>query len=313
MADEKVPAPKAMAPPPVSPLKNFLAGGFGGVCLVVAGHPLDTIKVRLQTQPQAPPGKPAVYSGTWDCFTKIIKNEGFRGLYKGMGAPIIGVAPIFALSFFGYGLGKQMVASKTQGNEELSALQMFFAGGISGVMTTAVMTPGERIKCLLQIQQGAVGEAAVKYAGPVYCGVKLIKEGGIRSMYKGTCATLLRDVPASAMYFMTYEKLKKFMTPANATGLSPLQTLLAGGVAGILNWAVAIPADVMKSRIQTAPQGSYPRGVRDVFAKMMREEGPRALYKGCVPVMLRAFPANAACFMGYEVALKFLNIAAPNL
>ena len=63
----------------------------------------------------------------------------------------------------------------------------------------------------------------------------------------------------------------------------------------------------------SAPEGTYPRGVRDVFKKMMKEEGPRALYKGFAPVMLRAFPANAACFMGYEVALKFLNSVAPNL
>lgn len=57
----------------------------------------------------------------------------------------------------------------------------------------------------------------------------------------------------------------------------------------------------------------YPKGVRDIFPKIIKEEGPKALYKGCVPVMLRAFPANAACFMGYELALKFLNWAAPNL
>jgi len=196
-------------------------------------------------------------------------------------------------------------------HEEIRASQMFFAGGISGVMTTVIMTPGERIKCLLQIQQGKGAE--VKYNGPIDCAKQLIKTGGISSLYKGTCATLLRDVPASAMYFMTYEQLKKALTPVNSTELSIPRTLLAGGCAGILNWAVAIPADVMKSRLQTAPEGMYQRGVRDVFPKIIREEGPKALYKGCVPVMLRAFPANAACFMGYEVGLKFLNWAAPNL
>jgi len=56
------------------------------------------------------------------------------------------------------------------------------------------------------------------------------------------------------MYFMTYECLKKYLTPPGKTTLSPLVTLFAGGVAGILNWAVAIPADVMKSRLQTGTE-----------------------------------------------------------
>ncbi|MGH0185917.1 UNVERIFIED_CONTAM: hypothetical protein FKN15_019335 [Acipenser sinensis] len=59
----------------ISPLKNFFAGGFGGVCLVFTGHPLDTIKVRLQTQPKPTPGQPLLYSGTFDCFKKTLIKE----------------------------------------------------------------------------------------------------------------------------------------------------------------------------------------------------------------------------------------------
>ena len=59
-----------------------------------------------------------------------------------------------------------------------------------------------------------------------------------------------------------------------------------------------------------APEGTY-NGVRDVFRHLMKEEGIRAMYKGCVPVMLRAFPANACCFMGYELAMYGLNYVAP--
>lgn len=65
--------------------------------------------------------------------------------------------------------------------------------------------------------------------------------------------------------------------------------------------------------ISTAPAGTYPNGIRDVFAELMRKEGPLALYKGVTPVMLRAFPANAACFIGFEICMKFLNYVAPNL
>ena len=60
-----------------------------------------------------------------------------------------------------------------------------------------------------------------------------------------------------------------------------------------------------------APEGTY-GGVADVFRHLVKEEGIGALYKGAVPVMLRAFPANACCFLGYEVAMYGLNVLAPN-
>uniref|UniRef100_T1IWA6 Mitochondrial carnitine/acylcarnitine carrier protein n=1 Tax=Strigamia maritima TaxID=126957 RepID=T1IWA6_STRMM len=291
-----------------SPLKNFLAGGFGGVCLVAAGHPLDTIKVRLQTMPKPEIGKAPLFTGTWDCAMKTVQKEGFKGLYKGMAAPIAGVTPMYAVCFLGFSIGKKL--QQTSPDHQLSLPQLFKAGMLSGVFTTAIMAPGERIKCLLQIQQ-ASGDA--KYAGPIDCVKKLYKEGGIRSIYKGTGATLLRDVPASGMYFMTYEWLQRVLTPEGRSrgDLSPLRTLFAGGMAGIFNWVVAIAPDVLKSRLQTAPEGTYPNGIRDVFKQLIKEEGPKALFKGAAPVMLRAFPANAACFLGFEVAMKFLNWLAP--
>ncbi|XP_043979081.1 cAMP-dependent protein kinase type II-alpha regulatory subunit-like isoform X3 [Gambusia affinis] len=199
----------AKQPQPISPMKNFFAGGFGGVCLVFAGHPLDTIKVRLQTQPKPKPGESLLYAGTVDCFKKTLAKEGVKGLYKGMAAPIIGVTPMFAVCFFGFGLGKKL--QQRTPDDVLTYPQLFAAGMLSGIFTTAIMTPGERIKCLLQIQASS-GE--VKYAGPMDCVKQLYKESGIRGIYKGTALTLMRDVPASGMYFMSYEWLKNLLTPA---------------------------------------------------------------------------------------------------
>lgn len=293
-----------------SPIKYFISGGFGGICTVVAGHPLDTIKVRLQTMPLPAPGTEPLYRGTYDCASKTIQREGFRGLYRGMSAPIAGVAPIFAMSFFGFGLGKRLQQSSP--DEKLSNVQLFAAGAFSGIFTTSIMAPGERIKCLLQVQQG--GTAPQKYNGMVDCAKQLYKEGGIRSIYKGAFATLLRDIPASGLYFLTYEYVKevaaKELGTEGSRGL--IGTILAGGSAGVANWLIGMPADVLKSRLQTAPAGTY-TGIRDVFAELMRKEGPLALYKGVTPVMLRAFPANAACFIGFEICMNFLNYVAPNL
>ncbi|GFG32479.1 hypothetical protein Cfor_11918 [Coptotermes formosanus] len=180
----------------VNPVKYFLSGGFGGVCTVVAGHPLDTIKVRLQTMPKPAPGEAPVYTGTWDCAKKTIKREGFLGLYKGMGAPIAGVAPIFAISFMGFGVGKRLQMKSP--DDELTLTQLFLAGAFSGIFTTSIMAPGERIKCLLQIQQG--GTVPPKYAGPVDAIKQLYKEGGIRSIYKGTFATMLRAIYENRLF-----------------------------------------------------------------------------------------------------------------
>ncbi|KRZ80268.1 Protein dif-1 [Trichinella papuae] len=288
------------------PLRNFLAGGIGGVCCVVTGHPFDTIKVRLQTASTATGG---FGTSTLSCLKKTVVDEGILALYKGMAAPVAGVAPLFALYFFGCSIGKRL--QQTSADEQLSIIKTFNAGALSGMMTTLIVAPGERIKCLLQVQHQHQRSEA-QYTGPVDVFKKLYKEGGIRSIYRGTVATLLRDVPASGAYLATYECLMRSMKSSDYisivqsdTGeLSVSKTLLAGGVAGLANWAVALPQDVLKSRLQIAPSGMYPNGMRDVARQLIREEGPLALYRGFTPVMLRAFPANAACFLGYEIAMK---------
>lgn len=288
-----------------SAAEYFVCGGFGGICTVVVGHPLDTIKVRLQTMPIPAAGQQALYKGTFDCFKKTISNEGFKGLYKGMGAPLAGVAPIFAISFMGYGVGKQIFGPSSGSNEKFTYTQYLTAGAFSGIFTTLIMAPGERIKCLLQIQQGS--HTPKVYDGPIDVVKKLYKQGGVKSIYRGSVATLLRDVPASGMYFLTYEAIKDYVTDHGKHEPSILGTICAGGSAGIANWLVGMPADVLKSRLQTAPEGTYPNGMRDVFKVLIKTEGVGALYKGLTPVLLRAFPANAACFVGFEMCRRFLH------
>jgi len=124
---------------------------------------------------------------------------------------------------------------------------------------------------------------------------------------RGYMATMLRDSVASFFYFTTYAVLKRYLTPEGKTSPGVVATLFAGGMAGIFNWLGCIPIDVLKSKLQIAPEGKYPRGIRSVFVEVVRTEGYSALYRGIGPIMIRAFPANAACFFGVETAMKFLN------
>lgn len=295
----------------ISPTKNFFAGGFGGICLVSAGHPLDTIKVRLQTMSLSQvPGKLPPYNGTIDCIRKTFQRERLAGFYRGMATPLVGVTPMYAICFFGYSLGKRM-QTPTEQDGSYSHAQIFNAGMLSAMFTLPLVVPGERIKCLLQIQ----AQHAPKYSGPIDCVRQIYSAGGWRSLSRGTLATFLRDVPASGVYFVTYEGLSKQFEKRSEgnTRFKALSTLVAGGTAGILFWVVGMPADVIKSRLQTSPENLYPKGIRDVVRSILEHEGVRGFYKGASAVFLRAFPANAACFTGYEVAMKFLDWIAPQL
>mmetsp|Transcript_54938 Transcript_54938/g.129829 ORF Transcript_54938/g.129829 Transcript_54938/m.129829 type:complete len:113 (-) Transcript_54938:38-376(-) len=108
-------------------------------------------------------------------------------------------------------------------------------------------------------------------------------------------------------YYGAYEIFKRTLS-GDSTELSVPAVLTAGGMAGICNWLVAVPPDTVKSRFQTAEPGRYPGGVKQVLAEIIKQEGAFGVYKGLGPALLRAFPANAACFFGYEMALKGLNL-----
>ncbi|KAF9270045.1 hypothetical protein L218DRAFT_849619 [Marasmius fiardii PR-910] len=292
-------------------IKAFIAGGFGGVCAVLVGHPFDLTKTRLQTAPAG------TYTGALDVVKKALARDGVTGqvswMYRGIVPPLLGVTPIFAASFWAYDASKQLIYAMTPNrkNERLSTAELAAAGFLSAVPTTAITAPVERAKVLLQVQ--GQGGTEQKYKGVLDVIRHLYKEGGLRSIFRGSGATLMRDGPGSAVYFAAYEVTKKALTPA---GSSPADLNLgaivtAGGTAGVAMWAFAIPPDVIKSRIQSAPTGTY-SGFMDCARKTIAQDGVKALFKGLGPAMARAFPANAATFLGVEVSRKFLDSISPS-
>ncbi|KAJ3408371.1 carnitine transporter [Chytridiales sp. JEL 0842] len=277
--------------------KAFISGGFGGISNVLAGHPFDTLKVRLQTSNQ--------YKGLADCFKQTIAREGPFGLYKGITSPLVGVTPMFALSFWSYDVGQRLVWKFTPNrkSKDLSMTEFAIAGGFSAIPTTIVTTPMERIKVIMQTQdQNPTGK---KYTGMFDAGRGMYKEGGLKSLYRGTVATLARDIPGSAAYFVGYEYFYRLLKKEGES-MSVGATLFAGGMAGVCMWSIAIPPDVIKSRIQSAPAGTY-KGFVDCAMKMVAHEGPQALFKGLPPALLRAFPANAAGFLGRAFSLEIMH------
>ncbi|GKT45784.1 mitochondrial carnitine carrier [Colletotrichum spaethianum] len=300
---------KAAASGLASQLRSLAAGGFGGVCAVVVGHPFDLVKVRLQTADKG------VYSSAIDVVKKSIARDGLRrGLYAGVSAPLVGVTPMFAVSFWGYDVGKSLVrSSSSDPSAPLSIAQVSAAGFFSAVPMTAITAPFERVKVILQVQSQRLkpGEAP-KYAGGLDVVRQLYAEGGLRSVFRGSAATLARDGPGSAAYFAAYEYIKRRLTPKDpVTGkpsgeLSLLAITAAGAAAGVAMWIPVFPVDTVKSRLQTA-EGNVTLGgvVREVYGR----GGVKAFFPGFGPALARAVPANAATFLGVELAHQAMNKA----
>ena len=292
-------------------LRSLAGGAVGGVCAVVVGHPFDLVKVRMQT------AEKGVYSGAVDVVKKTVAREGLRrGLYAGVSAPLVGVTPMFAVSFWGYDVGKGLVerfstVPMKNNTPQYSVGQISAAGFFSAIPMTLITAPFERVKVLLQIQgqkQLGPGEKP-KYRNGVDVVRQLYKEGGLRSVFRGSAMTLARDGPGSAAYFATYEYVKRTLTPKDADGnvtgeLSLPAVITAGGSAGVAMWIPVFPVDTVKSRLQSA-EGRPTIG--GTISGLYKSGGIKAFFPGFGPALARAVPANAATFLGVELAHKAMH------
>lgn len=125
--------------------KDLTAGTVGGAAQLVVGHPFDTIKVKLQSQPTPLPGQPPRYSGAIDAVKQTIAAEGPRGLYKGMGAPLATVAAFNAVLFTVR--GQMEILLKSEPGAPLSVGQQVACGAGAGFAVSFLACPTELIKC----------------------------------------------------------------------------------------------------------------------------------------------------------------------
>jgi len=263
-------------------LKNLVMGGTAGIIGACSTYPLDMVKTRMQNQKASQ----KIYDSSLDCFKKIIKADGVRGLYRGLQAQLIGITPEKAIKLTVNDFIRYTFTNKETG--EIKVYHEALAGSAAGLTQVVVTNPYELVKVRLQTSKLS---AAV-----------VLKELGFRGLFTGAPATLLRDVPFSAMYFTMYGNLKRIYKDEN--GHVPFQTLfLCSGFAGMIAAGAVTPADVIKTRLQVKTQGTdvMYKGIADCFNRIVKEEGPRALFKGAVPRMMIISPLFAITLAVYEV------------
>ncbi|PAA90480.1 hypothetical protein BOX15_Mlig029914g1, partial [Macrostomum lignano] len=278
---------------------RFSLGAIAGAIGATAVYPIDLVKTRMQNQRTSTVGE-VLYRNSWDCFKKVIRFEGVFGLYRGLVPQLVGVAPEKAIKLTMNDLVKDQFRDKKTGFIPLWA--EILAGGCAGGSQVIFTNPLEIVKIRLQV----AGEIATAQR---VSALHVIRDLGFFGLYKGAKACFLRDIPFSAIYFTAYNHLK--MRFADSEGYNnPGSLLLAATLSGAPAAGLTTPADVIKTRLQVVARSGQTTytGVFDAFGKILREEGPRAFWKGSMARVFRSSPQFGVTLLTYEMLQRAFYI-----
>ncbi len=146
------------------------------------------------------------------------------------------------------------------------------------------------------------------FRGPSDCMAHVVRKQGLSSCYKGLLPMALRDIPGYGIYILTYEWTFKNMTDRKIGDRHGFfNSVVAGGWAGVLSWAVVVPLDVIKSIVQAdITKGNY-AGMSHCIVDVYRQRGLRAFYAGFAVTTFRGLPQGCVTFLVYSQMLRILN------
>lgn len=284
---------------------QFFMGSIAGAIGATVVYPIDLVKTRIQNQRSVIVGE-MLYRNSFDCFRKVLRNEGFLGLYRGLPPQLVGVAPEKAIKLAMNDLMRSILKNPRDGS--ITMINEAIAGGCAGASQVVFTNPLEIVKIRLQVQGEVAKISGIQRPGAV----AIVRSLGLVGLYKGASACLLRDIPFSMIYFTAYSHLKKDVFGEGKDGkkLGPLELLIAGAGAGMPAAYFVTPADVIKTRLQVdarAGQQTY-KGIIDAFRKIFKDEGAKAFFKGGPARVVRSSPQFGVTLLSYELLQRTFKI-----
>ncbi|XP_063918262.1 mitochondrial coenzyme A transporter SLC25A42-like [Zophobas morio] len=166
------------------------------------------------------------------------------------------------------------------------------AGAIAGALAKTTIAPLDRTKINFQISNKPYStRKALKFLVQTY------REQGFLALWRGNSATMVRIVPHAAIQFTAHEQWKKILKVDN--NKSPRRLFLAGSLAGATSQTLTYPLDVARARMAVTHKNEYAT-LRQVFYKILHEEGIAAFYKGYVPTIAGVVPYAGVSFFTYD-------------
>ncbi|XP_048735423.2 solute carrier family 25 member 45-like isoform X2 [Ostrea edulis] len=288
----------------VSSVYDYVSGAIAGSLGVVTGHPFDTVKVQLQIR-QA---NLEVVS-LRECYQAVKTQNLARGFFRGLSWPMLSYGIINSVFFGVYGSTMKLLNADISGKTPPDYTKICLAGGLGGLCQLVPAVPIDVIKVVLQSQipHRTTESGGKYYKGPIEGTRDILRSRGFLGMYRGLPTQALRDVPASIAYFLIYEFLIYHGVKSFPNTSSTLQNFVFGGVAGVVSWALIMPFDVMKSRIQADNDRKLYSGFLDCVVKSYKSNGIKIFYRGLSLTSLRAFPVNGITLMSHIELMKLFG------
>ena len=277
----------------------FLAGYTAGITGTLVGHPLDSLKVWVQTGQGLSSGKGSNGGGTSLTPTGVLRS--LRQSYSGVWGPLLTVGLIQSINFTAYDSMRRFWYNNfdnPEGNADPHAYltqdsftSVAVSGIAAGAVVSAVTQPVYAVKTIQQTQHIKFSEGIRHWLRRplVGYGTHLFVETGNRSIY-----------------FVTYEALKRKYT--NERGETLLVTrMTSAAVSGIACWLFIYPTDVLRSRLYAAAANNQHYGATQMMRHMYKEGGLRSFFQGFSVTMFRAGPVAAVILPVYDIVLGGLN------
>ncbi|XP_011002100.1 PREDICTED: mitochondrial phosphate carrier protein 3, mitochondrial-like [Populus euphratica] len=176
------------------------------------------------------------------------------------------------------------------------------AGGIlSCGLTHTALTPLDVVKCNMQIDPSKYKSISSGFA-------VLLREQGVKGLFRGWAPTLLGYSAQGACKYGFYEFFKKYYSdiagPEYAAKYKTLIYLAGSASAEIIADVALCPMEAVKVRVQTQP--GFARGLADGMPKFIRAQGYSGLYRGIVPLWGRQIPYTMMKFASFENIVEYL-------
>mmetsp|Transcript_18596 Transcript_18596/g.37263 ORF Transcript_18596/g.37263 Transcript_18596/m.37263 type:complete len:299 (-) Transcript_18596:481-1377(-) len=282
--------------------KDITSAFVGSVACAYVGQPFDTFKVRQQAMSLSIPST----------FRSIL-SESPLAFWKGVVPTTAGMMFENAMAF---GLNNFLKRAVPSGMEEIvpggtrtvldlreDVAKPMALGAMTGTCSSFVLISSEVIKTRTQLSTTSVPSSQVMK--------EIMKTRGFSGLWVGMDAQIMRDAPFYAVFFGSYE-IFKFTLHNMGVENRDVNYFISGGFAGMVGWFVAMPFDVPKTILQSNPNGAVVGDYFKVMGDVVKTRGVvGGLYAGLAPTLLRAFPSNAALFLGVEWAKEMFDVVIP--